>query len=167
MSSLLRRGSLLRMVLPVVVMGAAFVAAIPAVYAQTETDWDILRDKLKADKKLLVAQNLGLTEAEAKQFWPLYDEFQTKLQGLNERLGKTIDRYADAYNAETLTDATAKSLMSDALGVEADEVALKKEYLQKMSAAIPAMKAVRYLQVENKIRALIRFDLAAEIPLVE
>jgi hypothetical protein len=29
------------------------------------------------------------------------------------------------------------------------------------------MAVVRYIQMENKIRALIRFDMAANIPLVE
>lgn len=157
----------MRWILPVLTMGTLLFVGSPALRAQTDTDMEILRDKIKADKKLLVAQNLGLTEDEAKKFWPLYDEYQSRLQGLNERLGKTIDRYADTYNAGTLTDESAKSLMKDALAIESDEVALKKEYLDKISGVIPAMKAVRYLQVENKIRALIRFDLAAEIPLVE
>ena len=33
----------------------------------------ILRDKIKADKKLVVATNMELTESEAKGFWPIYD----------------------------------------------------------------------------------------------
>ena len=57
--------------------------------------------------------------------------------------------------------------MTEALAVEEAELALKRKYLEKLSGIIPAMEAVRYLQMENKIRALIRFDLAAYIPLVE
>ena len=33
----------------------------------------ILLDKIKADKKLLVAANMDLTESEAKGFWPIYE----------------------------------------------------------------------------------------------
>ena len=33
----------------------------------------ILRDKIKADKKLVVAANMKLTESEAKGFWPVYE----------------------------------------------------------------------------------------------
>ena len=34
----------------------------------------ILRDKVRADKKLLVATNMELTESETKDFWPIYDD---------------------------------------------------------------------------------------------
>jgi len=33
----------------------------------------ILRDKVKADKRLVVAANMDLNEAEGKAFWPIYD----------------------------------------------------------------------------------------------
>ncbi|HEY7697420.1 MAG TPA: hypothetical protein VIE88_03350 [Vicinamibacteria bacterium] len=126
---------------------------------------DILRDKLKADKKLLIAENLGLTEGESKVFWPVYEEYQKELEAINQRLGKAIQSYAQDYNAKTLTDEKAKTLMTEALAIEEAEVALKKKYLDKLSGVIPATKAARYLQMENKIRALIRFDLASKIPL--
>ena len=145
------------------------MAAAASAMAQdpSASNMDILRDKLKADKKLLVAENLALTESEAQKFWPIYEEYQTELEGLNERLGRAIDAYATEYNAMSVTDAKAKALMDEALAIEAAELALKKDCLGRLDGVIPAMKAVRYLQMENKIRALIRFDLAANIPLVE
>ncbi len=133
---------------------------------QPADNMDILRDKLKADKKLLVAENLGLTDAESKVFWPVYEDYQKELTGLNQRLGKTIQSYANEYNARTMTDEKAKSLMTEALSIEDAETALKRTYFEKLTGVIPATKAARYLQMENKIRAVIRFDLAANIPLV-
>jgi len=38
---------------------------------------------------------------------------------------------------------------------------------QKVLAVLPATKAARYIQIESKVRALIRYELAANIPLVE
>ena len=134
---------------------------------QPASNMDILRDKIKADKKLVIAENLGLTDAESQKFWPIYEEYQGELEALNERLGHGIDAYANEYNAMTLTDAKAKALMDEAFSIEEAEVAMKRKYLARLADTIPAMKAVRYLQMENKIRALIRFDLAANIPLVE
>jgi hypothetical protein len=40
-----------------------------------QDNMQILRDKIKADKKLLVAANMELTESEAKGFWPVYEEY--------------------------------------------------------------------------------------------
>ncbi len=153
-----------------VVFGAVFAAAAlggraSAVQDQPASNMEILRDKLKADKKLLIAENLGLTETESKGFWPVYDEYQKELEAINQRLGKTIQSYAQEYNAKTLTDDKAKMLMTEALAIEEAEVALKKKYMDRLTGVIPAIKAARYIQMENKIRALIRFDLAAEIPL--
>jgi hypothetical protein len=153
-----------------IVLGAVFAAAALASRAsalqdQPASNMEILRDKIKADKKLLIAENLGLTEGESKVFWPLYEEYQKELEAINQRLGKTIQSYAQEYNAKTLTDEKARTLMTEALAIEEAEVALKKKYLDKMNGVIPAIKAARYLQMENKIRALIRFDLAANIPL--
>ena len=145
----------------------AVVALAQAAQDQPADNMDILRDKIKADKKLLIAENLGLTDAESKAFWPIYDEYQKELAGLNQRLGKMIQSYANEYNANTMTDDKAKSLMTEALSIEEAETALKKKYMEKLSGVIQAMKAARYLQMESKIRALIRFDMAANIPLVQ
>ena len=123
--------------------------------------------KIKADKKLLIAENLGLTESEAPKFWPVYEEYQKELATINEKLGRTVLAYANEYNAMTLTDEKAKALMNEALAVDEAELMLRRKYLDRLEGIVPAMKAVRYLQMENKIRALIRFDLAANIPLVE
>jgi len=145
----------------------AVVTLAQAAQDQPADNMNILRDKIKADKKLLIAENLGLTDAESKAFWPIYDEYQKELAELNQRLGKMIQSYANEYNANTMTDDKAKSLMTEALSIEEAETALKKKYMEKLSGAIQAMKAARYLQMESKIRALIRFDMAANIPLVQ
>jgi len=142
---------------------------LPAALAQEnspDTNMQILRDKVKADKKLVVAANMDLTEAEGKKFWPVYDAYQKDLQSINERLKKVVLDYADAYNNNSLTDAQAKKLTDEALSIEADEAKMRKDYWVKLNGVVPAKKAARYLQIENKIRAVIRYDLADGIPLV-
>jgi hypothetical protein len=144
---------------------------ISPVFAQdksaADTNMQILRDKVKADKKLLVAANMELTDAEAKGFWPIYEAYQRDLQLLNERLEKTILSYADAYNSQTLTDTTAKKLADEALAIDEEEIRMRKACAAKLTPVLPGKKAARYLQIENKIRALLRYELAGGIPLVE
>ena len=152
------------------VVMCALVLAVSPVAAQekgSSTDMEILRAKIKADKKLLVADNLQLTDSEAKAFWPVYDAYQKDLQKLNERLGKAIETYAEGYNKETLTDADAKKLISEAIGIEESEAKLHRTYAAKLEKVLPGKKVARYLQIETKIRALIRFELAGQIPLVQ
>jgi hypothetical protein len=148
---------------------AAFALVGAPGYAQDKSadmNMQILRDKLKADKKVVVAANMQLTDAEAKAFWPIYDAYQSDLKAINERLGNAILAYADAYKAGPISDATAKKFLDEAIAIDDAEAKLRKDYAAKLTAAIPAAKAARYLQIESKIRAAVRYEMAAAIPLV-
>lgn len=157
----------------IVLFAVAALLAMPSI-AQTkpgatpaQSDMEILRQKIKADKKLVVAANMQLSEAEAKGFWPVYDAYQKDLAQINERIGKAVMEYANAYNKGPVPDATAKKLISEAISIDEAEVKLKRSYLPKLEKVVPAMKAARYLQIENKIRAIVKYELASNIPLVE
>jgi len=146
------------------------VAIATPVYAQDagNTNMEILLQKVKADKKLLVASNMGLSDAEGQNFWPLYDAYQKELEEINQRLDRTINEYADAYKAGqgTISNETAKNLLNDALSVEEAEVKLKQAYAEKIGKVLSATKTARYIQMETKMRAVIKVELAKSIPLV-
>lgn len=151
-----------------IVVACALVAApIHAQDKSADMNMQILREKLRADKKVIVAANMQLTENEAKVFWPIYDSYQKDLQAINLRLGNGILAYADAYGAKTLNDELAKKLLDESVAVEESEAKLRKDYVTRLTGALPATKAARYLQIESKIRAAVRYEIAANIPLVE
>lgn len=149
-----------------VVIGLLMSGAPAFAQPVSDSNMEILKEKLKADKKLLVAGNMDLTDAEAKQFWPVYDSYQKELEGINKHLGQTIKDYADAFNKGTIPNDTAKKLLNEALSVEEQEVKLKHSYAEKLGKVLPATKVARYIQLETKIRSLIRFEMAQQIPLV-
>jgi predicted outer membrane protein len=151
---------------------AAMTAALlmgPAAYAQDAAadNTAILLEKVRADKKLLVAANMNLTEQEATAFWPVYETYQKELNTLNVRIKDTIKRYAEAYTQGAVSDDTAKKLLDESLAIEAAELEMKKSYVPKFGKVLPAAKVARYYQIENKIRSTIKAELAAEIPLVD
>ena len=129
------------------------------------TNMDILRDKVKADKKLVVAQNLQLTDAEGTAFWPVYQAYQKDLQQLNQRLAAVIESYTSAYNKGPIANDVARKLLDEATAIDDAEVKAKSALVPKVFGVLPATKAARYVQIENKIRAAIRYELAAGIPL--
>jgi len=126
----------------------------------------ILRDKIKADKKLVIAVNMELSESEAKGFWPIYEQYQKDLQKLNQRMLNLLDSYADDYRRKSLTDDKAKKLIDEATAIDQAEANLKTTYAPKLGKVLPVRKVVRYLQIENKIRAVVKYDIAAGVPLV-
>jgi hypothetical protein len=141
-------------------------APAPAPAKSADSNLQILLDKIKADKKLLVAANMNLTDVEGKAFWPIYDSYQKDLKVLNDRLKAAILAYADAYNKNTLTDAQATQLTSEVLKIDQEEVTMRQKYATTLGPILPGKKASRYLQIENKIRAALREEMADAIPLV-
>jgi hypothetical protein len=143
------------------------VVVSPAM-AQSAADANqqILMQKIKADKKLLVAENMELTDAEAKVFWPQYEAYQKELDQINHRLGSVITEYADAFKKGPIPNDTSKKLMHDFLATEEAEVNLKSTYAKKIATVVSPTKAARYIQIENKIRALLKAEMAQQIPLI-
>jgi hypothetical protein len=141
---------------------------VPALTQDKPADnMQILREKVKADKKLVVATNMGLTESEGKGFWPVYEGYQKDLEAINQRIVKLIQSYAADYRANTLTDEKAKKLIDEFVAIEQAEAGLKASYVPKLNKVLPPKKVARYLQIENKIRAVVKYDLAAGVPLVQ
>ena len=151
------------------VMVSILALVLAPAFAQTKPaaadTMQILREKLKADKKLLVAANLDLTEAEGKKFWPVYDAYQKELHKINDQIAMALVDYAKEFNANTLTDAKASALFDRYLAIEEAELKGKRALISMVRGALPGIKATRYLQVESKIRALIKYELAGEVPL--
>ncbi len=168
--AVLEKEIVMRVVAKTVVILAAAVfllaAAMPAAAQEKPADtMQMVKDKLKADKKLLIADNMQLTKKDAKVFWPLYDNYQKELGKVNERLLKLIDDYGKNY--DTMTDKKALELTNKYLELEAERVKQLRACIPRVVEAVGARKAARYMQLENKITAIVRYDLAAEIPLVK
>jgi DNA-directed RNA polymerase subunit F len=152
---------LIILILVAIVVGVAFAPA----QDKPADNMLIVLEKIRADKKLLVAENMQLTEAEAKAFWSVYDQYQDELFLLRARTAKLIKDYADAY--EKMTNDTAKKLQDELMSIEALGPKLRQAYLPKFRKVLPEIKVVRYYQIENKIQAALMYEIAAEIPLMK
>ena len=150
-----------------VVLTASFpvFSGIAAAQDKPADNMQIVLEKARADKKMLVAENMQLTETEAKGFWPVYERYQDELFLLRSRTAKLIKDYADAY--DTMNNATAKRLLDEYLTIESLRPKLRQAYLPKFSKILPAVKVMRYYQIENKINVALDYEIAARIPLAK
>ena len=124
---------------------------------------DVLREKARTDKKVVLASVLDLTEGEAQGFWPVYNAYQSDMVTHYDRLLKLIEDYGKAYGS--MSNETAAKLLGDYLALESAYVAMLKAYVPRFQKVLPATKVARLYQVENKLRALLNYELAREIPL--
>ncbi len=146
-----------------VIMCCSFVSSV---FAQSKTDEaEIARANIQAQKKEIVAANMQLTDAESKAFWPVYNEFQNGLRQINDKLGAVIADFAKNYN--TMTEAKAGEILNGYLATEKERLALKEKFVPKFKKVLPMIKVTRYYQVENKLEAMVRYQLVKEIPLAK
>ena len=146
---------------------ATFAQAKPAGGDKPADNLQIIHEKLKADKKLIVSKYMELTESEAQKFWPVFEEYQKDLQKSNERLLRLLQSYAAEYKSKSLTDEKAKTLLDEWIAIEQDEGKRRGAFAPKVLQTLPAKKAARYLQIENEYRILLRYELATTVPLVQ
>ena len=150
----------------VMALCVVFLFALPVCAQDKPADTNqLVKEKIQADKKLFVAENMQLTEAEAKAFWPVYESYQKDLGKIVDKTKKLIDDYAKNY--QSMTDATAKKLTDDMMAIENDRLKLRKDYLPKFRKVLSDKKVARYYQLENKIHAVVSYEMARVIPLVK
>ncbi len=150
-----------------VVLTLIVLSNAPIVQAQvSETDQlQQLRADVQADRQALVAANLELSDAEGQAFWPLYREYRAEMAKMvGDPMQKLIQEYARVY--DSATPEQAKSMVDQMMAIGRDELKIKESYLPKFRKVVSEVKVARFLQIENKIDALIRLDLAASIPLI-
>lgn len=133
--------------------------------AAAEAGNQALISAIRANRKALVAANLRLTDAEAAAFWPVYARYQQAIDAVGDRGLAVIRNYIERY--EELADAEAQKLLEDFLAVEAERVTVRRDFVPEFSAILPGRKLARLYQIENKMDALLRYDLAATIPVLE
>lgn len=147
---------------------AVAAAASPIASAQdaaAAADLQALQKAARADKRALVAKTLDLSPAEAKKFWPIYDSLQKDLTNLNRQRNVALETLAN--RDRPVSDAYAKQIVNDLLTVEEQEIKALRKASNASLKALPPRKAARYLQLEQKLRALQDYEIAIAFPLAQ
>jgi len=142
-------------------------AGAPPAFAQDKsaelTDLPALRTAVLADKRAFVASTLKMSDAEAKRFWPIYDQYQRARAGADERRTRAI---VDVVGRDRpVSDAYAKVLAAELMAADEVEIKARRTLQNRLLRAVSARTAARYLQLESKIRAIEAYDIASSLPL--
>ena len=132
--------------------------------ADDVTDMQALRAAVRADKRAYVASLMTLTEAEAKRFWPIYDKYQRDIDETNRDRVVAVQEFM--FRDKPLTNLAAKQYATRLLALDEAEIKARRTMRNRIMRALPAVKAARYMMLEQKINAVQDYDLAAAVPLV-
>ena len=139
------------------------VGAQPESAPSVTSDIEVLRGQIKADRKVVIAEAMQLTEAESAAFWPLYRNYRVEMDKIGDGLVKLVLEYADAY--PNVPEDRAKQLLKDYTALEKKLPDQRASYLKKFARILPASKVLRLAQLENRLDLALRLQLASALPL--
>ena len=142
------------------------VVAVPIGRTSAQTDQDLVevaRSVIKADRQAIVVATMELTQTEAKDFWPLYNQYRSEMDKVADGMIKLVLEYAKLY--PDIPEDRAKQLLKDYTNLQQKRVDKRTAFLKKFTRVLPAAKALRFAQVETRLDLLVQLQLAAEVPL--
>jgi hypothetical protein len=133
-------------------------------FAQQERDEiELMLAQIRTNRQAIVTENLALTAEESEAFWPLYRQFQNDRALMVDRTMKMLTEFRD--NFDVLSEEQAKALVDEYFKIQKEELRLNEKYLREFRKILSQKKALRYFQIENKLDAIIDYDLSQVIPL--
>ena len=148
-----------------VLLTAAVLAGFASdAFAQQERDEiELMLAQIRTNRQAIVTENLALTAAESEVFWPLYRQFQNDRALMVDRTMKMLTEFRD--NFDVLSEEQAKALVDEYFKIQKEELRLNEKYLREFRKILSQKKTLRYFQIENKLDAIIDYDLSQVIPL--
>lgn len=148
-------------------------ASVPVLAQQAETgaldDPQLIaaRELLQAGRADIIRDEIRFTESEAAAFWPAYEKYRADIMEVRDRHTLLVTDYLTAYRLGTVSEADAERFVDDVLEIKGDLLRLQKRHLKYFRKALPARKAARFYQLENKLDAELEAQLARFVPLVD
>lgn len=118
------------------------------IIAQSETGFQSKKEKIETQKVAFITTKLNLTTDESKNFWPVYNEYETKQEATREEFKKNYK----ITSADSLTEEQANKLLTAQSQMEQDLLNLKFEYITKFLAVLPAVKVVKLVESEKAFK---------------
>ncbi len=149
------------------IVWAILVAVLLAtpIWAQENKEIELTRLAIQRQRDELVNQFMEFNLIEVQAFLPVYEEYRAEMGKIGDRTQKLIIEYAE--NQDDLSDQKALAMLDESLKIEQAELALKRKYVEEFKRVIPPKKVVRFFQVDNKFNAIVNYNLAGSIPLIE
>lgn len=131
--------------------------------ANLRDDTELLISQIQADKRAVVLTAMQLTDAEVRAFTPVYDKYQADMKKQFEAAAEMLNKFAANYGS--MTDDAAKDIMKDWFKLRDQRNATMKKYAKEMGRNLPATKVLQFVQIENKLNALLDVQAASVIPI--
>lgn len=142
-----------------------FVAMLVPADAQVSDKTILTYEVLTEDYDALVTEAMALTAEQSKAFEPVFDQYKAAMHPIFETRITTIKEYVSRKGV--LTDAEALAALENILDLERDEWLMQRDFQQKFLEVIPAVKVLRFWQIENRMMLMLMSNVAKDLPLAK
>ena len=134
---------------------------LPA-FAAASDDGDLTLARIQSERKVLVEGIVKPSPQQSKAFWDAYWAYRETVANLDNRSKKLIDEYEKSFAA--LNDDQAERMLKEAAKIEVERVEARQKIVKKLRKILIPKQIVRFLQIENKMDAIMNLDRAINIP---
>jgi len=118
----------------------------------------------EAKRQATIGANVEFSREESSRFWPLFWEYRTEVNRVDDQYTEFLEEFSDNFNA--MSDRKARTLTDTWLAIELERYELKKEFIGKFNEVLPAAKTMRIAQIENKLDMMLALALTKRVPLL-
>ncbi len=141
----------------------------PAVVEITEADFQAYNELMRADLRTrrmgFLAAYMDFDGDQSRAFWPIFREYEFESSQLNDGKIALIEDFMMHY--DSLTDETARNLAERFFELEELRITILRKFFKKLSPEITAVKAAKFVQLENQLNNMINMQISSQIPLVQ
>lgn len=131
----------------------------------SDEEIQLLKKDIRAKRKQIIAANMGLTEAEAEKFWPIYDQYTAELSKINDTKIALIKEYVATYDA--ITDQQAESYVHRWAAIDESTNQLRTKYFPIFHQVLSGKSTALFFQMDHRLALMIDLQLTSQMPIIE
>ena len=135
--------------------------------AQDSTDDDIklFRKDIRSLRKQIIAANMDLSDAEAVQFWPLFERYTAELVAKQDGKYALLKEYARNYT--TMNSKDAENYVRGRAAIEEAIIQVRLRYFPLFRKVLSGKMTALFFQIDWRLGLVIDLQLASQTPLIE
>ncbi|RAJ04133.1 hypothetical protein LX64_03011 [Chitinophaga skermanii] len=130
----------------------ALFGMIPIARAQESSKPKDPKEKIKSLEILFIAKQLDLSQAEAKNFWPVYDQYTKEVDNL---IAENKLAQEEAAKSNDNSDPMQNQRLEKQFEFERRMVEIKVKYKNEFMKVLPARKVNTFYKAERDFKDLI------------
>ena len=124
----------------------------------------LLRKDVNTDKVKILGEVMQFDAEDAAKFWPMYHDYDSELNKLNDMRLANIKEYAQNYT--NMTENKADELIKNAMSYQKQRDELLAKCYERVKQQLGAVTAARFVQVEHQLLLIIDLKIASALPIV-